>query len=588
MSDAPIRGGMSAGVPMDLSMQIGMPIGNASMGMANVPMMPMMPMMSMNPMMAQQMQIAQHQLDQQVAEDPEQSSAKRQRQWLVKELETASEELANKVAAVENGIKSKDQRDAGSPPRTTSADGGASSSAQAKITPAEETEPPKCHLHPAKKPNAKCKFCQRIQQFHDQSREKATSSSSKATARESGSSRNEDLGGMYSRRSFNCSPMLKDQILGSSYFKSLLSITSIDELIEEIEKYADTMDVYNGNGTASPSCFICQVYRLFTLPDTEDVDEALVPFIDHTSTVVRCAGFVYMRYVVPPNALFDKFEEYLFDTMELTYVENGQTINTTIGLFVEGLLGKVKYFGTPLPRIPVKVHQKLERELAPMWQYRKRMEANHRSLERRRIADLPVEVCVDGEWLRGSAKEYSGKVSHKRKARVELEDGQIVSVHLGKIVLRDGSSRSDSEDSGSDGGKKKRRRRSPDWSRYKGRSEKEMTAEFRDKWKEEAVCTTGKSYSRRPFTMEEELWRREPEARVSMLGEDGRSSGSRRQQQEEDSVASEVAKKIKRDEELERQSRMRAIFEKYGSASSASKKSSSTGDMDVPDVLRLG
>jgi pre-mRNA-splicing factor 38B len=382
--------------------------------------------------------------------------------------------------------------------------------------------------------------------------------------------------------------MLKDQILGSSYFKSLLSITGIDELIEEIEKYADTMDVYNGNSTASPSCFICQVYRLFTLPEAEDIDEALVPFIDHTSTVVRCAGFVYMRLVVPPPQLWDKLEEYLFDTMELTYVENGQTINTTIGLFVEGLLGKVKYFGMPLPRIPVKVHQRLERELAPMWQYRKRMEANHRTLGKKRITDLPVEVCIDGEWLRGTAKEYSGKIFQKRKARVELEDGQAVSVHLGKVVLRDGSARSESEDSGEEGNKRKRRRRSPDWSRYKGRSEKEMTAEFRDKWKEEAVCTTGKSYSRRPFTMEEELWRREPEARVSMLGEDERAASSRRQRQEEDSaIASAVAQKLKRDEELERMNKMRAIYEKYG-ASSAAKKSSSVGDVDKPDVLRLG
>merc|ERR1719424_228054 len=127
--------------------------------------------------------------------------------------------------------------------------------------------------------------------------------------------------------------------------------------------------------------------------------------------------------------LFEKLEEYLFDSMELTYTENGQSVKSTIGGYVEGLLSKVKYFGTPLPRLPVKARQGLERELAPLPQYRKRLEANQQTFKKVRINDLPVEVCIDGTWLCGTAKGYA--MSTRRKLRVTLEDGKDVSVHLG-------------------------------------------------------------------------------------------------------------------------------------------------------------
>ena len=76
----------------------------------------------------------------------------------------------------------------------------------------------------------------------------------------------------------------QDQIFGSSYFKSLLDISDLDPLTEEIAKYvgstafgrsssvlnhverlseqiilkADTLDVYNSGNNVHPSCFICQ------------------------------------------------------------------------------------------------------------------------------------------------------------------------------------------------------------------------------------------------------------------------------------------------------------------------------------------
>jgi len=395
--------------------------------------------------------------------------------------------------------------------------------------------------------------------------------------------------------------MLKDQIFQSSYFKSLLSISTIEDLIEEIAQYADTLDVYNGGSTTQPSCFICQVYRLFTLPHAEDLGEVQA-IIDHPqSAVVRCAGFLYMRFVVAPVHLWEKLEEYLFDDMDLRYAESGKQVSTTVGEYVEALLGKDKYFSTPLPRIPVKVRQMLEKELAPLPQYRKRMEANQRAFGGKRALDLSVEVVIDGKWVVGTAKEFVGRTSLARKVRVKLEDGSAVNVHLGKVVLRE-KDRSESEESDSDAKSRKRRRsrsrrrNSPDWSRWKGQSDKDLVEKLREQKKEDAVCGHGKAYARRPLTVEEVLWKSDVEARVSLLGVGGEEwhAHRRSRSEREEHAESELTRKRRNEEEEERQRRLRDIYEKYGSSSktagygptaaTAAKKK----DVDEPDVLRLG
>jgi len=395
--------------------------------------------------------------------------------------------------------------------------------------------------------------------------------------------------------------MLKDQILQSRYFKTLLQMENIDDLIEDIVQYADTMEVYNAGGMTTPSCFICQVYRLFTLPHAEDFGE-LETILDNSDyPIVRCVGFVYIRFVVNPTLLLEKLEEYLFDSMELKYVEGNKQVVTTIGDFVETLLFKEKYFGTPLPRIPAKVRQLIDRELAPLAQYRKRMDANLRTFKGMKVAGLPIEVVVDGRWVPATAKDFVGRSFYMRKLRVTLDNGDTDAiVHLGKVVLRDASDGSSSDDAG---GRRKRRRSrsrsrsrskerngSPDWSRYKGRADDTLVEELRERYKEEAVCTWGKAYAKRPLTVEQILWRTDGETRVSMLGPDEASNTSRRSGQGDDIAVQEATLRRKREEEEERNKRMREIYEKYGSASKARGSSSAGRDdyLDKPDVLRLG
>jgi len=115
-----------------------------------------------------------------------------------------------------------------------------------------------------------------------------------------------------------------------------------------------------------------------------------------------------------------------------------------------------------------------------------------------------------------------------------------------------------------------------------------MLEEFRERAREDAVCGHGKTYARRPLTMEEELWKKDPEARVSMLGDDTRVPFKRVMPGHEPRE-SEALQKARREEDQEHQRRMRDIYEKYGSATKVSAQAApKLKDVDEPDVLRLG
>jgi len=585
---------MPLGMPMMGLPMMGMPM--MGMPMMGMPMMNMQQMMGMSqggqvPGASAPAGATQAGQSAPLGTPPERPEVLERKEHLLHDLQQAAIELAHKQYAEEQQEK-RLQRNRS---RSRDDDRGYADDQATKGEAKEECPP--CHLHPAKKPNAKCKFCQRASKGGKAAPKKAEADgkeqkeAERDTEHGSQSKQKKDMDDEedYSRRTFNCSPILKDQILGSSYFKSMLQLTTIEEIIEEIKNYADTLDVYNSGSSTSPSNFVCQVYRIFTLPEAEDLSQLQV-LLDSTITTVRCVGLIYLRFVVPPAKLFEKLEEYLFDEMELKYQESGRTVTTTIGEYVEGLLGKEKYFGRPLPRVPVKVKQQLERELAPISQYRKRMEA-HMKNNIKKIAGTSVEVFHDGQWVPGTAQDFVGRVVKGRKVKVELESGQEVSIHMGKVVLRDEASKAEDrhddesgdDKSGSEDGKKKRKRRSRsrsrrksrspslDWCRYKGSQDKDLLEALRERAREEAVCSYGKTYSRssRPVTTE---------------GDKSSRSDNK------DSGGGEFRSKMRQEEEEEHKRRMRDIYEKYGNQKAATSNYSAgpRTEIDQPDVLRLG
>ncbi|CAK0883244.1 unnamed protein product [Prorocentrum cordatum] len=266
---------------------------------------------------------------------------------------------------------------------------------EAPASEGEGATPPevkRCHLH--KKPNKACKFCQRF----SQAQSAATQAAPQTAAAKTGAGGTSEESG---KPTFSCSPMLKDQILKSSYFKSLLdNAGTVDALAEEISGFADDLDVYQAGSTTSPSVFFCCVFRLFTLEHTV---EELHWLLDHSESVpVRCAACLFARFSLRPDRLWDTLEEYMLDDQDLGDFRVKQpSLPPTVGEYVESLLTKDKYFGTPLPRLPVVVRRKLEEHLAPLSQYRKRAQANQHEMRLFQKPGTPVEVCHKGEWVGG-------------------------------------------------------------------------------------------------------------------------------------------------------------------------------------------
>jgi len=381
-------------------------------------------------------------------------------------------------------------------------------------------------------------------------------------------------------------------------------ITSVDALVYEIAQYADTLDVYNVGSRTDPSCFICHVLWLAALhAEVPHLDEDLHMIIDNRQHgKVRCVGLLYLRFVTKPEVLLDAFEEYLLDDMELRYLQDGAEVVTTIGEYAESLLVNEKYFDSPLPRIPVRKKELIEEKVAPMVQYRKRMQANRNAITRENVNGLDLEACIDGNWVQCVAKELVTSRSGSRvRIRVTLESsGSELLVALGKVVIRGGrrsrsSTPSRSRSRGRSRSRKRSRshsRKSLDWSRWKGKSDAEMVEELRNRLRENAVCSGhGKAYhTKRPLAYDNVA-----SSSLSDGPEAIPASRHRKKKDHGEMEETEATRRRRKKEEDDRARNLHNVYQKYCASSAAAAASGSAGAkrsmtevVDRPDVLRLG
>jgi len=453
-------------------------------------------------------------------------------------------------------------------------------SAKAAPPAKESFENLRCHLH--KKTNNACKFCKKYVEVKKKADEEANA---KKPSKGSGDT----------ELKFNCSPLLRERVVGCSYYKSLFRIDDVEGLIEEIKEFAtDTLDVYKT--ATEPSCFMCCVYRLFTLNVSEEKLRRLMDNFDCAHA--RCVGLLYVRLVVPPDQLWTNMEEFVLDDEELTDETWGET-SRTIGEYVEELLLKDKYFNTPLPRIPAGVRRELEENLAPMMQYRKRTIANRRVFGTMRNIDMPVEICDNGRWRPGQAVEIVRQIPSRLKVRVELTDGSGTELlsHVGKVVVRDDSSRGHGRSrSRSPRTGQSQREGSPDWSRFRGKSDAELIEELRGRTREEAVCSDRRGYAKRLPRFETGLaTNREkgPNEAKLIEVETYITPGMRRREGYATSYIDDYADagslKHRTEEDDRRKASKREIFEKYGKQKKNEEEEGKLGTLvDAPDTMRLG
>jgi pre-mRNA-splicing factor 38B len=80
------------------------------------------------------------------------------------------------------------------------------------------------------------------------------------------------------------------------------------------------------------------------------------------SPYIRGIGFLYLRFVGPPDQLWTWIEPYLHDEEEIQVEQKASSV-TTIGNFVRSLFSEREYYGTPLPRLPLTVERDLKVKL---------------------------------------------------------------------------------------------------------------------------------------------------------------------------------------------------------------------------------
>ncbi|SBS87743.1 pre-mRNA splicing factor [Plasmodium ovale curtisi] len=307
---------------------------------------------------------------------------------------------------------------------------------------------------------------------------------------------------MTNTTTYNVNTLLRNNILSSEYFRSLITLKTFKEVVDEIHSYADHVEPYCIGSTRAPSTLFCCLYKLFTMHLSEkQVSSAIVLFIgkvvndacrgdhlypygqvchlkgliDHKdSCYIRACGFLYLRYVhSPANVsgeckypyLWTWFEPYLLDEEEFI-ISADKRKRLTMGEYVQNLLSDDKYFNTVLPRLPIKIKNIYGARLMIINDHRKRSKKNKEKISKF-VKGEPVMAYVNGEWEKG---EIGGIVNHgkeKISVRVRKIDGNERLVNIGYVKL--GSRDSDKE-------KDTDRHRSTDRSRSKdGRSHRKSS-----------------------------------------------------------------------------------------------------------------
>ncbi|GIX61310.1 PRP38 family protein [Babesia caballi] len=146
----------------------------------------------------------------------------------------------------------------------------------------------------------------------------------------------------------------------------------------------------------------------------------------------RCCGFLYLRFVLPSDQLWDWFEPYLMDD-ESFVISVNPTRNTTIGEFCERLLVDEKYFNTVLPRLPTRFKNRYGPHLCSMAEHRRRRAENLENIDNF-VAGETCSAFVRGEWVEGvivSVSQYYPTVAVQLGADKQ-EDLDIGYVSLNK------------------------------------------------------------------------------------------------------------------------------------------------------------
>ena len=125
--------------------------------------------------------------------------------------------------------------------------------------------------------------------------------------------------------------------------------------------------------------------------------------------IVRCCGFLYIRYCCDPEYMWSWLRRYLLDEEEVTVTIDMHVL--TVGEFVEKLLMEQEYYNTRFPRIPIRIENKLKTKLLITQEKRDRRRRNfeiiHKFVKKAFVRAISRE---DEEWHKGYIEKAEGKM----------------------------------------------------------------------------------------------------------------------------------------------------------------------------------
>ena len=175
---------------------------------------------------------------------------------------------------------------------------------------------------------------------------------------------------------FNMNEMLLDLIFESEYFESLRGAATFDDIADAVQRHCRHAEPWARGAGREPSSLFCILVKAFTLRLTENEVGRLLA--SNASPWFCCLGMLYLRYTAPPGDLWSWFEPLLQDDRSFRPSE-AQSSETTIGAYARRLLTDMRYFGTMLPRIPLKYERRIKMLLL-LRKQRAQREERHRPL----------------------------------------------------------------------------------------------------------------------------------------------------------------------------------------------------------------
>eukprot|EP00930_Biecheleria_cincta_P002355 TRINITY_DN10335_c2_g1_i1.p1 TRINITY_DN10335_c2_g1~~TRINITY_DN10335_c2_g1_i1.p1 ORF type:complete len:669 (+),score=117.08 TRINITY_DN10335_c2_g1_i1:61-2067(+) len=280
------------------------------------------------------------------------------------------------------------------------------------------TEPKPCHLHLQARSG-----CRRCQQFQKECLEQ--SRRDKAIGNEGPEPNTQGVEGDHCSIFANG---LRKQILTSYYYdKNIKDLDSVEALMEEMSKAQSAAPYVSEfvSGTHwEPSTLFCCIYRLAQLRPTWEVMQQLIHH--RSSSLIRAAGFLLVRFSRGPREVWRCLRNYLFDLENSCHLGCEQSM----GEWVEGLLTNEKYHGLMLPRLPLSVKKEMAPELVQIGELRQAYRWNMHQLEHFRRRGAKVELLQGASWCPATVVSLKAG-GHSILLIVEVADGSLQEVPLG-------------------------------------------------------------------------------------------------------------------------------------------------------------